>query len=56
MTKIVTVLFLVLALSGCAHKELKAPCSNLVSLTADTVPCDERQPLNRTLPPSVFAN
>lgn len=56
MIKIIAVLFLVAVLSGCAHKELKAPCSNIASLASDTIPCDERQPVNQTVMPSVFAN
>ena len=42
-----------LLLAGCAHKDLKAPCAELAAFAPD-VPCDERQPLNTTVVPSIF--
>ena len=55
MTKIAVALASLLVLSGCAHKELKAPCTNIAALTSDSVPCNEREPINTFDVPSVFA-
>ena len=54
--KIFLAIFLfVVALSGCAHKDLKAPCANVASLASGSIPCDQREPLNAKIVPSTFA-
>lgn len=55
MNRILLLLILTVLCTGCAHKELKAPCKNVASLTAGDVPCDQRQPVNALAVPSVFA-
>ncbi len=33
--------------ASCAHRDLKAPCTNTLNLTdAAIVPCDQREPVN----------
>lgn len=54
MTRLITLFTLVLALTGCAHKELKAPCKNVAAFSAGQVPCTEPEPINPTAPPSAF--
>ena len=55
MKTIVTVFVTFLVLTGCAHKDLKAPCANVAALTSGSVPCDQRQPVNAALIPTTFA-
>lgn len=54
MIRAITLLALALALTGCAHKELKAPCKNVAAFSAGQVPCTEPEPINRATPPSAF--
>lgn len=54
MRRILILFITFVALSGCAHKDLKAPCANVVGFTSDEIPCDQREPVNRTPIPSVF--
>ena len=55
MRRILTLVTFFALLSGCAHKDLKAPCANVAALTAGSVPCDQREAINVTLIPSTFA-
>lgn len=54
MTRLLTALLVALLISGCAHKELKAPCKNIAAFNAGDVPCDRREPLNGDLPLSLY--
>ncbi len=55
MKRILAVVFIISALSACAHKDLKAPCANIASLASGSVPCDQRVPVNSNVLPSTFA-
>lgn len=55
MIRIVTAVLVATVLSGCAHKELKAPCKNIAALASGPVPCDQREAINTADVPSVFA-
>lgn len=55
MFKTVTAFVLFVALSACAHTDLKAPCTNIVALSAGSVPCNEREPIYTVDVPSLFA-
>ncbi len=53
--KTLSVILFAIALSGCAHQELQAPCKNIAALTSGSIPCDQRKPINASDLPSVFA-
>ena len=53
--KILSVILLTIALSGCAHQELTAPCKNIAAFASGSIPCDQREPINTADIPSVFA-
>lgn len=55
MTRLLSLAIVIAALSGCAHKDLKAPCKNIAAFSAGEVPCDQRKPVNDANTPSVFA-
>ena len=55
MTNLIAILFIALSFGGCAHKELKAPCKNIATLAPGSIPCDQREPINTSDVPSVFA-
>ena len=55
MKKILPTILFAIALSGCAHKDLKAPCANVAALTSGSIPCDQREPVNAMLIPTTFA-
>ena len=55
MKTIVTVFVTFVALAGCAHQDLKAPCATVASLAAGSIPCDQRQPINVAIMPTTFA-
>ena len=55
MRRIITLIAFTTLLSGCAHKDLKAPCANVAALTAGSIPCDQREPINAAFVPSIFA-
>jgi hypothetical protein len=55
MMRTITLVILAATLSGCAHTDLTAPCANVAALTAVDSPCDQRQPVNAAIVPSVFA-
>ncbi len=44
-----------LVITGCAHKDLKAPCADVASFAPGSVPCDQREPIDNKIIPSVFA-
>jgi len=45
MRKQLFILLLIALSSGCAHQELKAPCTDRVA-ALDTIPCQQRVPVN----------
>ena len=55
MTRLFSLVIVVAALTGCAHKELKAPCKNIAAFSAGDVACDQREPINGAAIASVFA-
>jgi len=55
MRRIITLIAFATFLSGCAHKDLKAPCANIAGLAAGSIPCDQREPVNAAIVPSTFA-
>lgn len=55
MKKTILVILTLIALSACAHKDLKAPCANVAALTSGTVPCDQPEPINSRPIPRHFA-
>lgn len=55
MKKTIVAILTLVALSACAHNDLKAPCANVTALTSDRVPCHQREPINAALIPSTFA-
>ena len=55
MRQIITFIAFATLLSGCAHKDLKAPCANLAALSSASIPCDQREPVNVKIVPSTFA-
>jgi len=55
MKTIISTILVAIALGGCAHKELKAPCANIAALNSSSIPCDQREPVNTKIVPSTFA-
>lgn len=55
MKNIFVLALFVFALSGCAHKELKAPCTNVAAFASGSIPCDQRQPISTKTIPTTFA-
>jgi len=55
MRRLLILLITCVTLSACAHKDLKAPCINVVGFVSDEVPCDQREPVNGDLVPTIFA-
>ncbi|MCH8072322.1 MAG: hypothetical protein IIA09_10265 [Proteobacteria bacterium] len=53
MRRIITLIAFATLLSGCAHKDLKAPCANVAAFNTSSVPCNQPMPVNRV--PSTFA-
>ena len=54
MIRVITLLAVAVALAGCAHRELKAPCKNVAAFSAGRVPCTEPEPINRIALPSTL--
>ena len=46
MQKLLLILATALLVAGCAHKELKAPCTDKQFASLGDVPCNERQAIN----------
>ena len=46
MQKLLLILATVLLVTGCAHKELKAPCTDNQFASRGDVPCHDRQAVN----------
>ena len=55
MRRIITLVAFATLLTGCAHKDLKAPCANIAALAGGSIPCDQREPVNSGVVPSTFA-
>ena len=55
MKRLLIAVLTTLVITGCAHKDLKAPCADVPSFNSGTVPCDQRKPVNTIHVPTIFA-